>query len=183
MATDIEVASNALIRIGENAISSFSEGGAAGVAANNLYEVTVRAVLSEYQWSCTKAKRQLARLSSVPLNDYEYAFQIPGGTLKVLRVFNVRDYKIFEDKIFANAQELYIDYQFRAPESQWPPYLQMLMEYKLAAEFALIVTSNENQNAVYEGKYERYLKKAKYLDSQQAPMDAIEVSPYRDARV
>jgi hypothetical protein len=182
MATDIEVASNALVRIGVAPISSFTEGGASGQASSNLYEITVKAVLSEYNWVCTKAKRQLARLTEVPLNDYEYAFQLPSGMLKLNRVFDTHSYKIFEDKIYANSTELFIDYQFRASESGWPAYLQLLMEYKLASEFALIVTSNEEQNAIYEGKYERYLKKAKFLDAQQTPPDQIQHSPYRDVR-
>jgi len=182
MATDIEVSSNALVRIGANPISSFTEGGASGIAASNLYEITVKAVLSAYPWQCTKGKRQLARLTAAPLNDYQYAFQIPTGTLRVLRVFEARDYKIFEDKIYANSDTLFIDYQYRAPETSWPAYLQLLMEYKLASEFALTVTSNEEQNAIYEAKYDKYLKQAKALDAQQAPQDAIISSPYRDAR-
>lgn len=182
MSTDVQVASNALVRIGASPISSFSEGGASGIAASNLYEITVKAVLSEYPWSCSKAKRQLARLTSVPLNDYQYAFQIPSGTLKVNRVFGTSNYKIFQDAIYADISDMYIDYQFRAREETWPAYLQILMEYKLASEFALIVTNNEEQNMIYDTKYERYVKKAKFLDAQQAPNDAIESSPYRDVR-
>lgn len=183
MATSIEVASNALVRIGAGAISSFSEGGASGVAASNLYEVTIRSLLTEHPWTFCRAKRQLSRLTATPLNEYQYAFQIPSDSLQVLRVFETRSYKIFEDKVFANTDVMFIDYLFRADEARWPYHFQICAEYLLASEFALIVTSNEEQNAIYENKFRAQLKKSKYIDSRQVPMEESIDSPYRDVRV
>jgi hypothetical protein len=182
MASDIEIASNALVRIGVPPISSFSEGGAAGIAAGNLYEPTTRMLLTESRWRFAAAKRKLARLTATPLNEWEYAFQLPSDLLLMYRVYPNQDYEIYEDKIYSNASEVEVDYLFRPNESLFPAYFQVALEYKLASEFALIVTSNRSLAETYEFKYSEAMKKARYADSQSRPSDAIEVLDYIKVR-
>lgn len=51
MATDIEICSNALLLIGDTAISSFSDSGAGAEAANDFYQETKNEVLSYHPWT------------------------------------------------------------------------------------------------------------------------------------
>ncbi len=182
MATKVEIASNALIRIGANPISSFDEGGAAGVAASNLYEPTIASLLSDHTWRFCFAKRDLARLTAVPLNEWQYAFQIPSDSIRIFRTYPNQNYRIFERKIYANSDTLSIDYQFRAPEANWPPYFQLLAEFVLASEFALSVTSNQSNADLYFQKANQQMRRAKYIDSQSQPNEEVQSVPYRDVR-
>lgn len=182
MATAIDICSNAFIRIGAPPISSFTEGGAQGVAANNLYEPTVRAILSEHRWRFAAAKRQLARLTSAPLNEWSYAFQLPSDLLMLYRVHPTTDYQVFEDKIYANVQEMSIDYLMRPSETLFPAYFQVALEYKLASEFALLVTSNRSLAETYELKAVEQMKKARFADSQQSPSVEVQALAYTDVR-
>lgn len=182
MASDIDIASNALVRIGASPISSFTEGGASGQAAANLYEPTIRALLTEHRWRFASAKRQLARLVAAPLNEYQYAYQLPSDLLLMYRVYPSGDYKIFEDKLYANSSSVEIDYLFQPNESEFPPYFQLACEYKLASEFALIVTSNRSLAETYEFKANDQMKKARFADSQGQPQNAVVAMDYMDVR-
>lgn len=182
MASDIEIASNALVRLGVPPISSFSEGGAAGIAAGNLYTPTLRALLTEHRWRFASAKRQLSQLVANPLNEWSYAYQLPSDLIMLYRVYPSSDYEIYEDKLYSNDSTVSIDYLFQANESLFPPQFQLMLEYKLASEFALIVTSNRSLAETYEYKYEQAAKKARYADSQARPADRVEVLDYISVR-
>lgn len=182
MASDIDIASNALVRIGVPPISSFEEGGAAGQAASNLYEPTVRDLLSKTRWRFAAAKRQLAQLTAKPLNEWQYAYQLPSDMILIYKVVNNDAYEIYEDKLYTNASTCEIDYLSRVSESLFPPYFQMVCEYKLASEFALIVTSNRPLSETYEMKYMEQLKQARFADSQGRPADAVRSFDYTRVR-
>jgi hypothetical protein len=182
MATAIEICSNAFVRLGAPPISSFTEGGAQGIAAANLYEPTLRALLTDHRWRFAAAKRTLARLTSAPLNDWEYAFQLPSDLLMLYRVIPNTDYQVYEDKIFANVTEMDVDYLMRPNEGLFPAYFQLALEYKLASEFALIVTSNRSLAETYELKHVEQMKRARFADSQQSPAVAVQAFDYIETR-
>ena len=172
MASDIDIASNALQMIGGGSISSFTGGGDAAVA-NALYEPIVLAMLSKNYWRFAMKKQSLNRLSQTPLNEFQYAFQIPTDSVKIERVEPRVRYKIFQDKIYTDSNTIELDYLFRADTSSWPPYFVLLVTYKLASEFALSVTDNEQKNALYEDKYRTQLGEAFTADAhnfQQTPI-------------
>lgn len=182
MATSIDICSNAFIRLGAPPISSFTEGGAQGVAANNLYQPTLRAMLSEHPWRFAHAKRTLARLTAAPLNEWEYAFQLPSDLLVLHHTDPNVNYQVYEDKIFANTPELDIDYTMQPNEGLFPAYFQLALEYKLASEFALLVTSNRSLAETYELKATEQMKKARFADAQQSPAVAVQSLAYTDVR-
>ena len=182
MSSKEDIISNALVRIGVPPISGAGEGGAAGIVGYNLYDPTVRAILTESRWRFAAAKRQLAQLTATPLNEFSYAYQLPSDLLLLYRVYPFEDYEIFEDKLFTNAQTVEIDYLLRPIESKWPAYFQLAIEYKLASEFALTVTNNRSLAETYELKYNAQIKKARHLDSQGRPPDPIQRSHYLEVR-
>lgn len=182
MASDIEIASNALVRIGAPPISSFTEGGASGIVAGNLYEPTLRALLTDHRWRFASGKRQLAQLTASPLNEWQYAYQLPSDMIMMFRVYPATDYEIFEDKLYSNNNTIEVDYLFRCGEELFSPYFQLALEYKLASEFALTVTSNRSLAETYELKYIEAMKKARFADSQSRPADRVEVLDYIDVR-
>lgn len=182
MASDIEISSNAMIRIGAPPISSFTEGGAQGIAAGNLYAITVKALLSTHPWRFAMGKVLLNQLVAAPLNDYQYAYQLPGDMLKLWRVYQVSDYQIYEDKLYTNANTVEIDYVFQPVESKFPASFQLALEYKLAAEFAMIITSNRTLAEGMEEKARVEATKARSIDSLQTPAVAVQSYDYINSR-
>ena len=85
---NLSICSDALILLGASPISSFTEGTDAAQACDRLYPDLRDTMLSTYVWSWTLKKSQIARLSTDPINEWEYAYQLPGDMLSgVLAVF------------------------------------------------------------------------------------------------
>ena len=182
MATAIDICSNAFIRLGAPPISSFTAGGAQGTAAGNLYEPTLQAMLSSHRWRFASAQKTLARLTATPLNGWSYAFQLPTDLISLYHAVPNVDYQVYEDKIYANVESLDVEYLMRPSETLFPAYFQLALEYQLASEFALSVTSNRSLAETYEVKANEQLKKARFVDSQQSPSVAVQSLAYTDVR-
>ena len=183
MATDISMCSNALLLIGHSTISSFTDPGAGPEVAANLYDTTYENLLTQHRWRFATAKRQLSQLTSSPLNEWQYAYTLPADYLTGFRVYPSTDYEIYENKLYSNENEIAIDYIFKPDESRLPAYFVKLMEFHLAAQFAIPVTDNTAKAEEYRRMYEDQLRRAKFIDSQARPSDGFVDSPFLEVRM
>jgi hypothetical protein len=157
-AVKIQIASQALLLLGEPGISAFNAS-PAGQTAGELYDFVRDTVLSCYPWFCTKRMRQLARLDAAPEAQWQYQFKLPKH-IRILGAWpsanvgagQLVDYDLGEDVLLANAPEVWLNFQFAAPEEQWPPYLRALQKYALAAELAMPITDQATKASYWNGK-------------------------------
>jgi len=182
MATSISMCSNALLLIGHGTISSFTEGSAGSRVASNLYDTTYENLLTLSRWRFATAKRDLGRLVDTPLNEWTYAYQLPADYLVAIKVYPQSDYEIYEDKLYSNLTEVALDFVFKPDESMLPPWFVKTMEYALASQFAIPITDNSTKAEEYRVQYEAQYKKARFVDAQARPNDAIVHSPFTEVR-
>ena len=182
MATDIDISSNALQLLGSKSITSFDDPGAGAAVAKALYEPTLEAMLTDTYWRFTMKKQVLNLLSQTPVNDFQFAHQIPTDSLKIYKVDPHCFYKIYQDKIFSNQNTLTADYAHRPDTTLLPSYFVLAFTYKLASDFALAVTDNENKASIFEGKFQAAIAKAYAADAQQNPQTPIVDQPFTDVR-
>ena len=182
MASDIDIASNALQMIGADPISSFDDPGAGAAVAKALYEPLLEALLTRTYWRFAMKKQTLNLLSQTPENDFQFAHQIPTDSLKIYKVDPNGFYKLYRDLIYSNQNKLIADYVFRPETTLLPSHFVLAFTYKLASEFALSVTDNENKNAIYEEKFRLAMAEAYAADSQQNPQTPIVDQPFTDVR-
>ena len=148
--TDLSICSDALILLGASPISSFTEGTDTAQACDRLYPDLRDTMLSTYVWSWTLKKSQIARLSTAPINEWEYAYQLPGDMLSgVLAVFESNSttersrrygWEVYGDQLYTNMETVYIDYQASVSETKMPNYFVRLLRTALAGELAIVVT-------------------------------------------
>jgi hypothetical protein len=148
--TDVSICSDALVMLGASVISSFDEGSPAATASARLYPDLRDTLLSRYAWSWSLKKVQISRLVTAPLNEWKYAYQLPGNMLTgVLAVFSSNSnaarpinygWEIYGSQLFTNMEEVYIDYQESVQEAVMPPYFVRLLRVAVAAELALVIT-------------------------------------------
>ena len=177
----ITIASNALLLLGGNTISSFEEESTEAKIAANLYETAYESILTTHRWRFASKKAKLARLSETPENEYNYAFQIPSDCLYVAEL-STSNYEIFEDKIFANVTDIDIDYTYSVSEDKLPAYFTKMFEFYLAAQFAVPLTGSMDKGRYYSQMYINEMRRAKFTDSTQRPNDTFEDAPYLVAR-
>ena len=148
--TDLSICSDALILLGASPISSFTEGTDTAQACDRLYPDLRDTMLSTYVWSWTLKKSQISRLSTAPINEWEYAYQLPGDMLSgVLAVFESNSttersrrygWEVYGDQLYTNMETVYIDYQASVSETKMPNYFVRLLRTALAGELAIVVT-------------------------------------------
>ncbi len=183
--TKIDMASNALLLIGDEPISSFDDPGAGATVAANLYDETYRSVLASHPWPFALKEQFLSRLSQEPDEQtfYKYAFQLPADLIRIWKIMSHSNYDIVGLLVYSNEATLLCRYVYQVTETALPPHVVKAIEYKLAAEFAMSVTENANKAQYYEKKYLLQVAQAQTIESQGHPQKGFVDSPFVDVRL
>jgi len=160
--SDITICNQALVKLGAQEISSFEDTNDLARTCSRIYPNLRDSLLASYPWSFSIKKRQLGRLIGTPTNEWKYQFQLPDGLLSgVLAVFASGEtsaepvrygWEVYNDKVFTNYEQLWIDAQETVDEAKMPPYFVRLLSMAMAAEVAIPVTDQ-----VSKGDYFRAL--------------------------
>ena len=153
--TDLSICSDALILLGAAPLSSFTEGTDAAQACDRLYPDLRDSLLSRYPFSWSYIKVQLGRLSTTPINEFKYAYGLPGNMLSgVQAVFETSStnqqpindgWEIYGQELYTNLESVYIDYQESVDESKMPHYFVQLLRTSLASELAITITDQSTK--------------------------------------
>lgn len=200
MATNISIASSALVLMGLKPISSFSEDNDRSRTMSDQYSLIRDKVLGHYPWAITRKMAQLSRLAASPTAQWTYQFQLPADLISGPRALYTsstagakptNDFDIQGKVVLSEATTLYAYYQYRAPESLWPPHLVTLMTYALCADLADGLTDEQAKAQIWnvkawgtaseDGKG-GYSRQARALDGQDTPTEYIVESPFIAAR-
>jgi len=183
MASDIDIASNALLLIGDNSISSFTDPGAGAEVAGNIYPETKRRLLSEHPWSFALKQQRLNKLSQIPdeLTGFSNAFQLPTDLIRIWNIQSHSDYILIGNLLYSNETEILATYIFDVDEVNLPPHFVKALEYALAADFAISITEDNTMAERFDRKAIFFSSKAMAIDSQGRPQQAIIDSPLIDA--
>lgn len=173
-----QIASNALVLLGDEPISSFTQSGAGAQTAAALYESSYLSMLSSHRWNFATKKAVLARLSEAPTNEYAFKYQLPTDIVMLITTMPSSDYRVLGDKLYSNFPTAQIDYIWKVTEDQFPAYFVASFEFYLAAKFAIPVTEDINKAEVMKRFYEIESRRARYADSQSAPIVPILDDPY-----
>jgi len=156
----LSICSDALLMLGANPISSFNEGTDAANISDRLYSDLRDQALLVYPWSFSFKKVKLARLVTTPTTEYRYEYQLPGDRLGPPRaVFTsaspgqrpAKEYRIFQDKLLTDYEEVWIDYQYSVQEFEMPVYFVQLLKYMMAWHLAYPITDQDSKAQYWQG--------------------------------
>jgi len=159
-ANKYEICSLALTELGIAPITSFLEDADESRVCGLIWDDYSRYLLSIYPWRFTLTKIQLGRLVAEPLNEYQYQYQLPGDLLRLRAIYDSSgdgatpriDYQRYENQIYANYEEVYVDYQVYLEPIVWPYWFVEFAVVALAAKLAPILTT---QDDIAESKMKR----------------------------
>ena len=169
----IDISSRALILIGAEPITSFTDGTTESLVAGSLYEDICRSALSNTRWRFATDQAVLNRLTDAPTGRYDFAYQLPSDTLLVHAV-TVNDgqieYQIYGDMVYADTStqdEVIAAFTFRAREEHFPSYFTIALEYSLASAFATSIARDGQLMQLMTQMANAAMLKARNIDSQQ----------------
>lgn len=203
MTTNVEIASQALLLLRANTISSFADDTNEAEIVNTMYTQHVKSLLSLHRWSFATKKRQLNQDTEAPINEFKYAHIVPSEALLIWSLTNttdigaphIKEFRLYgtdsSRRIFSNQASLYADYTRYVDEATWPAYFVEFVVYSFASHIALPVTGNSSLSNTYSEKAYGSLSAnrkgglygvAVSIDSRQQPGIRIESSPLIEAR-
>ena len=156
----LSICSDALLLLGANPISSFSEGTDEANICDRLYPNIKDSTLQAYPWSFSMKKIQLARTVNTPVNEWKYEYVLPSDRIgPIRRVFNTAavgagtftDWIVQGDKLLTNQETVVVDYQYSPLESAWPAYFVQLMKYMVAWHIAGPITDQDTKAQYWQG--------------------------------
>lgn len=178
--------------LGANPITSFNEGTDSANICDRLYPDVRDQALTIYPWSFSFKKIKLSRLITTPTTEYKYEYQLPGDRISPpRRVFasaspgapTVNTYRIQQDKLLTDLEEVWIDYQYSVGEYEMPVYFVQMLKYLMAWHLALPITDQSDKAQYWQsvavgtpGENGRggYMRTAMQVDSQGQPVSVIE---------
>jgi hypothetical protein len=156
----LSICSDALLMLGANSISSFNEGTDAANISDRLYADIRDQALLIYPWSFSFKKVKLSRLVTTPTTEYKYEYQLPGDRLGPPRAIFTsaspgqrpsKEYRIFQDKLLTDYEEVWIDYQYSVGEYEMPVYFVQLLKYMMAWHLAYPITDQDSKAQYWQG--------------------------------
>lgn len=179
----------ACLGAGVNTITSFSQGIAESIFCNEWYELIAKSELSIYKWRfATKTADLGSPLAAVPDTRFNTAYQIPNDVLSVDTVLvgeTPIEYDRFQDQIHTNdtsGDTVIIKYRFRADESLWNPYFQLLVIYRLATMLSFSIARKDDVAASMKGLADEHWKRAKTEDAQAQTNQKVNLNKIVRAR-
>lgn len=173
MASSVEICNRALVRLGENTITSLDDDSDRARVCNTIYPEVLDSVMSEYPWNCAIHRASLSRLVSTPVWDFAFAYQLPTDPycLRVLEAnldIGFYPWQIEGRTLVTDANAVSIKYLARIDDpNAIPPLLRELVSIRLAAEICYPITGDARLATSVWELYARKEKEAKLADGQE----------------
>ena len=189
--TDIEVAQKAMVLIGLEPLTSFTDQTDEALVANTIYEDVVEDCLSQHNWNFATGQKTLARLTATPVDRWDAAYALPTSP-PVVQVLTVtidgtpQAYDIYENAVYINAEvseTVVLNYVFRPEVRNWPPSFTMWTIFRLSSILALSVTRKGDVAKSYVDLAEQQFRRAKARDSQQVTTQGLRPTRYHRVRL
>jgi|TARA_R110000744_G_scaffold358343_1_gene465428 hypothetical protein len=189
--TKVDICSTALILIGANTITSFSDDSTEANVCNVVYEDILKSSLTRHRWRFATEQSQLSLLTATPTGRYAYAYQLPTSPeLLQLITLTVNDhvipYERYGDKVYldnyGSSSSVICDYTFRQDEAEFPPHFILALEYSLASLFAGSIARDSGMIRQFAEMAERQYLISKHIDSSERTTKVIDHSRFINLR-
>lgn len=183
-----DICSKALVLVGANTITSFSENTTESKVANQLYESTLENLLTRTRWRFAAKQAQLSRNASAPTARWSAKYAEPSGTLLIHTVTvndNVIEFDRYESDILCDASSsdtVVADYTFQPSEANFPPYFKQALVFELASLFAGAIARNDTLSTLYQNRAIAQMAIARAQDSQAQTTRKVDTTRFRNRR-
>ena len=181
--TKIGIVSDALILLGEKPLNTESDNRYGATVGLNLFELIYENELQSNPWRFAANKRALSQLVDTPLNEFQYAYQLPSDMLLPLGIYPPgARYEIYGSHLYTDATSVDFEYLYKPAVSAMPAYFRQLMVYAMARDMVKPLTESDNGVQIMESKYAMQRARAMYADAQGRPNRSIYHSPFTQVR-
>ena len=172
MVSKIDICNQGLVLIGANTIASFTDNTTESKVSNQLYETTLRSMLTKARWRFATKQAQLSKLATNPLDKWDSAYQIPNDAI-LIHTLTVSDNVIvfdrYNEELYTNTgtnDTVVCHYTYQPHEAEFPDYFTQALVFELASLFAGAIARNDNLSILYQKRAQQQLVLARSMESQ-----------------
>jgi len=174
MTSKVQIISDAFVNLGKQPVNSPLTDNLSYVAAAGIYDRILPIVLMKHPWRFSLKTFELATLTdTIPFDRWSYVYQLPADLLLIYRTDPLINYEIYGEKLYANVNELTLEYQYEPSESLFPYHFSELMTLELTARIAMMVTQLADLAKMWKQEAEKSLLLARALDSGMMPTQPV----------
>ena len=190
MGSKVDLANEALLLLGANTITSFTDNDSNAVLVNRFYESERDALLRSHRWSCAITTANLASLADTPIIDWEFKFTLPTDPY-CLRVLDVRtvtgdiklDFEVQGRELLTEETAVDITYIKRLDDAtQFDALLYQALVFRLAWKLSYPITRSNPVMQQMASMYDAVVRDARTIDSQEGTPEIIETDTLTDVR-
>lgn len=171
-------------KLGANRITSLTEDSKGARAVNLAYEPVRDMLLRSHPWKFTKKRVVLAPLVSGPAFGYDYAYEEPGDSIRVLDVDTDYAWVLEDGEILTDeGPTLNIIYQKIITDStKFDPLFIEILSTRLAYQVCEEITQSASKKNELARDLRDLMIMAKGTDSQQSSAKDLKEDPWVEAR-
>ena len=191
MGSKVDLANEALLLLGANTITSFTDNDSNAVLVNRFYEGERDALLRSHRWNCAVTTVNLASLVDTPIIDWKYKFTLPTDPY-CLRVLDVRtvtgdiklDFEIQGRELLTEETTVDITYIKRLEDAtQFDALLYQALVFRMAWKLAYPIARSTTVMQQMAQLYDAVVRDARTIDSQEGTPEIIETDTLTDVRL
>ena len=191
MGSKVDLANEALLLLGANTITSFTDNDSNAVLVNRFYDSERDALLRSHRWNCAVTTANLASLADTPIIDWEFKFTLPTDPY-CLRVLDVRtvtgdiklDFAIQGRELLTEESAIDITYIQRLEDTMlYDSLLYQALVFRMAWKLAFPVTRSNTDKQQMAQLYDAIVRDARAVDSQEGTPETIETETLTDLRL
>ena len=192
--TALSMMSTALVLAGEKPLNSITDPRYGAQVAAALFDMVYENELQINPWRFSCKKAALTQINGAPLNEWQYAWQIPPDCLSMIGFWGVGPDKLYEiyggsvlyTNIVSNPSvqpaQLIAEYQFKPDPSTIPSYFSLLVTLALAKHFVKPITESDSARTKCEQAYIQQRSMAMFADARQRPNRPLQHRPFIQVR-
>ena len=191
MGSKVDLANEALLLLGANTITSFTDNDSNAVLVNRFYDSERDALLRSHRWNCAVTTANLASLADTPIIDWEFKFTLPTDPY-CLRVLDVRtvtgdiklDFAIQGRELLTEESAIDITYIQRLEDTMlYDSLLYQALVFRMAWKLAFPVTRSNTVMQQMAQLYDAIVRDSRAVDSQECTPETIETETLTDLRL
>ena len=191
MASKVDLANEALLMLGANSITSFTDNDSNAVLVNRFFDGERDAVLRSHRWNCAITTANLASLATAPIIDWAFKFTLPTDPY-CLRVLDVRtvsgdiklDHAIQGRELLTEESTVDITYIQRLEDTTlFDALLHQAIVFRIAWKLAYPITRSHTVMSQMGAMFESIVREARTIDSQEGTPETIVTDALTDLRL
>ena len=191
MGSKVDLANEALLLLGANTITSFTDNDSNAVLVNRFYTSERDALLRSHRWNCAITTANLASLVGTPIIDWQYKFTLPTDPY-CLRLLDVRtvtgdiklDFAIQGRELLTEESTVDITYIQRLEDTTlYASLLYQALVFRMAWKLAFPITRSNTVLQQMAQLYDAVVRDARGVDSQEGTPEIIETTTLTDLRL